>query len=129
MAHPNEDLLRRGYEAFGKGDLDTLRELFSPDITFHSPGRSPIAGDYAGVDETFGFFGKLAELSGGSFRVEVHDILANDEHVVALTTVSGQRDGKSLDDRSVEVYHVKDGKITEAWVHPGDQYAGDEFWS
>ena len=30
MAHPNEDLVRRGYEAFTKGDMETLRELFDP---------------------------------------------------------------------------------------------------
>ena len=28
MAHPNEDLLRTGFEAFGRGDMDALRELF-----------------------------------------------------------------------------------------------------
>ena len=28
MAHPNEELVRRGYEAFAKGDMETLRELF-----------------------------------------------------------------------------------------------------
>ncbi len=28
MAHPNEELIRRGYDAFARGDMDTLRELF-----------------------------------------------------------------------------------------------------
>ena len=32
MGHPNEDLIRRGYDAFSSGDMDTLRELFHPDI-------------------------------------------------------------------------------------------------
>jgi hypothetical protein len=27
MAHPNEDLVRRGYEAFNTGDVETLRQL------------------------------------------------------------------------------------------------------
>jgi ketosteroid isomerase-like protein len=31
MAHANEDLVRKGYKAFGEGDMDTLRSLFAPD--------------------------------------------------------------------------------------------------
>ena len=32
MAHPNEELLRRGYEAFAAGDMDTVLSIFHPDI-------------------------------------------------------------------------------------------------
>jgi ketosteroid isomerase-like protein len=37
MGHPNEDLIRRGYAAFSRGDMDTLRELFHPDIVCTLP--------------------------------------------------------------------------------------------
>jgi len=30
---------------------------------------------------------------------------------------------------SAQVWHIKDGKVTESWLHPGDAYASDEFWS
>ncbi len=129
MAHPNEDLVRRGFAAFGTGDMATLGELFADDIVWHSGGRNPIAGDYKGKDEVFGFFARLAERAGGTFRVDIHDVLANDEHVVALTTGSAEREGKRLSDDGVQIFHVKDGKVTETWFHPGDQYANDEFWS
>jgi ketosteroid isomerase-like protein len=128
MAHPNVDLLNRGYDAFGKGDLDTLRELFSQDIVFHVPGRSKIAGDYRGQDEVFGFFGKLVELTGGTFSIERHAVLADDEHGTVLTTVTGQRDGKTLSQNAIDVFHLKDGKVTEVWALDTDQYAGDEFF-
>jgi hypothetical protein len=39
------------------------------------------------------------------------------------------RAAKVLDDRSVDVLHIVDGKVTEYWNHPGDQYASDEFWA
>lgn len=129
MAHANEDVIRRGYEAFGKGDMDTLNELFTDDIAWHTPGRSPIAGDLKGKQEVFAFFAKLVELSGGTFKLEVHDILANDEHGVALSVATGQRNGKSFEDRAVNVFHLRDGKVTEFWAHPGDQYVVDDFWS
>ena len=58
-----------------------LRELFpTPDIVWYAPGRSQLAGDHQGVDTVLGYFGRTMELTGGSFRVEVHDVVANDEH-------------------------------------------------
>jgi uncharacterized protein len=71
MGHPNEDLIRRGYDAFSRGDMDTLRELFHLDIVWHAPGRSQLFGDHRGVDAVLGYFGRTMELTGGNFRVEV----------------------------------------------------------
>jgi uncharacterized protein len=42
VGHPNEDLIRRGYDAFSRGDMDTLVELYHPDIVWHAPGRSQL---------------------------------------------------------------------------------------
>jgi uncharacterized protein len=129
MTHRNEQLLRDGYAAFEKGDLDALRGLFTDDITWHSPGRGPLAGEYKGIDQVFGLFGKVVELSGGTFRNELHDVLANDEHAVALVRARGERNGKTLDDTQTHVFHVSDEMVTEVWLESGDQYANDEFWS
>jgi uncharacterized protein len=128
MAHPNEDLARRGYEAFANGDMQTLNELFADDIVWHSPGRNPLSGDFKGKDQVFQLFARLAEVTGGTFRQELHDVMANDEHVVALAEVTAQREGKSFHDRSVNLFHISDGKVTEFWLYPGDQYAADEFF-
>jgi ketosteroid isomerase-like protein len=130
MAHPNEDLIRRGFEAFSKGDMDALRnEQFTSDVKYHAPGRSPVSGDYNGVDEVLGAFAKLFELTGGTFKTELHDVLANDEHGVALAPASAQRDGKTFHDNGVLVFHFRDGKVSEFWLHSFDLYAGDEFFS
>ena len=128
MAHPNEALVRRGYEAFATGDMATLNELFADDIVWHVPGRSQLAGDFRGKEEVFGNFQKVAELTGGTFKLDIHAILADDEHAVVLTRAMGEREGKTLDDRSVHVLHLSDGKVTEFWGYSGDQYAVDEFW-
>jgi ketosteroid isomerase-like protein len=90
MAHPNEELVRKGFDAFSKGDVDTLRALFAQDAVWHAPGRSPLSGDHRGVDAILGFFAQTMELTGGSFRVEFHDVLANDEHAVSLYVARGE---------------------------------------
>lgn len=129
MAHPNEDLYRRGFEAFQKGDVETLKDHFADDIVWHVAGRGPFAGDYKGWGEVIGLFGKQVEATGGTLKLELHDLFANDEHAVALVRTTAQRNGKSLDDRGVHVVHLRDGKIAESWFHFMDQYEVDEFFA
>ncbi len=128
MSHPDEELVRRGYDAFSKGDMQTLREVFHPDLVWHSPGRNQLSGDHRGVDAVLGFFGRTMELTGGTFRVAVHDVVANDEHVVGLNSVAAERGGRTLRDTNTLVFHVRDGKATEVWQFWADQYAADEFF-
>ena len=129
MAHPNEELVRRGYDAFARGDMAVIDELMAEDIVWHFPGNSQVSGDFKGKAEVMSWLAKQAELSGGTLRVEPHDILANDEHGVALVRVTAQRGGKSLDDQSDQVFHIRGGKVTESWINPTDQTATDDFWS
>jgi len=127
--HPNEALLRKGYEAFAKADLDTIQGLFADDVVWHIPGKSPIAGTYKGRDEVLGFLGEVISRSEGTFSLDLHDVLASDDHAVALTRSSAQRQGRTLDVPGTATYHVRDGKVAEAWIFSGDQSAEDEFWS
>lgn len=128
MAHPNESLVRDGYDAFSKGDLDALRELFADGVKWHVPGRNQLAGDYEGQEAVFGLFAKLVQETEGTFKLEVHDILANDEHAVVLANATAERGGRSLESRDAHVMHIVDGKVTEFWNQPSDQHAVDEFW-
>jgi uncharacterized protein len=129
MTHPNEALVRRAFDAFASGDVETLRGLMDPDSVWHAPGRNPLAGDHRGVEAILGYFAKTMELTGGTFRTELHDVVANDEHAVSLFVARGQREGKTLEARNVLVTHVGDGKLGETWLFPGDQYASDEFFA
>lgn len=62
-------------------------------------------------------FGRLFELSGGTLSVELHDVVANDEHGVALFALRAARDGRQLEDNEVLVFHPsQDGKAAEIWT-------------
>jgi ketosteroid isomerase-like protein len=126
--HPNLEKARSGYEAFAAGDLAAVSDLFSDDIVWHSGGANVLTGDYKGKEAVLGFFGLLMQESGGSFRNEIHDMLANDEHGVALVTMSATRDGKSFEGNVVHIFHMSDGKMTEFWAIPEDPSRYDEFW-
>src|SRR5438270_10484920 len=127
-SHPNAELFRRGYTAFQTGDLDTVRELFAPDLVWHAAGKNHTSGDYRGPDATLASFLQLMQESNGTFALEVHDVLGSDDHAVVLATVRAEKDGKKLDDRYVHVAHVKEGKLTESWIFGEHQDEVDAFW-
>ncbi|MEE8407723.1 MAG: nuclear transport factor 2 family protein [Acidimicrobiia bacterium] len=130
MGHPNEAIVRKGYEAFSKGDTETLQnEIFTEDIVWHVPGRNRLSGDYSGISEVLGYFGQLGELSAGSLQVTLEDVLANDERTVALHHATGTSAGKTLDDHEVLVFHFRGDKVSEARAHTENQHAVDQFWS
>ena len=128
-AQENGELVRNGYEAFGKGDLETVAKIFSPEIRWNISGRNEISGTYNGQEETFAFFGRLMELTDFTFSVSIHDLLASDDHVVVLVKESATRNGKTLEADDVHVWHLADGKAQEFWGISNDQHAVDEFWS
>jgi len=128
--HPNVEQARRGYEAFAKGDMATLSELIAEDVVWHVKGAGQLDGDYHGRDQVFGFFGRLAEETGGTFRLDVHDILANDEHTAVLCNLSATRGNKSIEVPVVNVSHNnRDGQITEFWAATTDPQADLDFWA
>jgi len=45
----NAAILRRAYEAFNTADIVTLTKLFDANASWHTPGRSSIAGDRKGA--------------------------------------------------------------------------------
>jgi ketosteroid isomerase-like protein len=131
MSHPDVELVRRLYEAWGSGDEERAGECFAPDALWSVPGRSPIAGGHRGWpairDE---FFGTLAALSGGTFRAELVDVAVGERHVVAVQHATAEREGgRRLDITACQLMTVEDGRIALVRSHYSDQEALDAFWS
>lgn len=110
------------------GERNRIPELWSDDVVLHYGGDNPVSGTYEGKAEVAGAYSKMSELTGGTFgAIELHDVLASDDHVVVLARVGAEREGHRLEWRGVDVYHVAGGRIREIWIHVTDQYAVDEF--
>ncbi len=127
--HPNATLVRRGFERFVGGDPAGLLELFAPDAVWHVPGASAVGGEYRGLEEIIAFLRRTAELTGGTYRVELLWVVADDEHAVAVYRARGEREGKqSLDIEQALLIAVADGRWIDIRAQPLDQQAFDAFW-
>lgn len=125
----NIALIKNAYDAFGRGDVPAVLALFANDILWHVPGRGPLSRDYRGHAEVVGFFERFMTLSGGTFRIQVDEVLAKHDKVVVLCTESAQRAGRTWSSPQVHVWTVKDGQLIRFWQYQGDQQTEDEFWS
>ena len=133
MEHPNAELWRKASVGFvrgnvrGDGNLDQMRSFFSDDVVYHVPGANALSGDHEGLEAVAALMLKFREMNVRI--VEVHDVLATDDHVVALVRGTASREGGELSLSQANIYNISDGKITEAWLLPTDQRAVDDFFS
>jgi uncharacterized protein len=125
--HSNVARIKDGYAAFAKGDLAALNDLFADDVLWHVEGRNQLVGDYRGRDAVYAFFGRLMEVTEGTFHLDVHAVLADDAHGVALVVTTASRAGRSVTTQNAHVFHLRDGRVTEFWDASTDQYSTDEM--
>jgi uncharacterized protein len=128
-AREDAALVRRGYEAFIAGDMDTVRELFTEDSVWHVGGSGGLSGVKRGPDAIMAYFGELASRSNGTLKVTLNDVTTGDRHTVGVHTNHAERNGKSLDQRAAIVFTVSGGKVTEALELQEDTAELAEFWS
>ncbi|MEX2160100.1 MAG: nuclear transport factor 2 family protein [Dehalococcoidia bacterium] len=128
--HPNIELVRRFHEAQRQADAPVLMGLLADDAIWHVPSKNLLSRDYHGRAEVAGFFGKARELSGGTVRTELIDVLGGDDFAIALVRVFAEREGKKLSGEfQAFTYRIESGKIAEFWFLVEDRYAVDAFWS
>ena len=124
--HPNATLVRKSVDTINGGDLAAASEFLSDDVEWHEIGRAePIRGKAA----LAAMYGASAPDPGFAITVEVHDVVANDEHAIAMVTAHATRNGKTLTYRTAEIFHVRDGKITARWAFSDDTARINQFFA
>ena len=110
----NLDIIRRGYEAFGHGDIDTLLGLFDEQIEWVTPGPAelPTSGRRTGKEQVGQFFGIVNDLFE-IHRFEPKEMIAQGDRVVVLGEESAtvKATGKVLDNSWAHVFTLRDGRV------------------
>lgn len=122
--HPNATLARQALEGMSTADPTGMMEYLADEVVWHEIGSDePIRGKQALAE-------RLAGLSqGGNITVDVHDVVANDEHTIALVTATATMGERSLTYRTAEIMHVRDGKVTERWAFSDDTERINRFFA
>ena len=117
--HPNATAYK---EAFNVEDPDSLREALADDVVWHMIGGETLQGADAVMESMSG-------LANVDFSLDLHDVVANDDHMVALMAVSVKAGDQTINYRTAEIYHVSDGKVTERWAFSDDTQRISDFFS
>jgi len=115
----NTDALRRGYDAFGQGDLETIRSIWSDDIEWQGPDYEPLpqSGRLQGPDAVFEMFGDLFERWEG-LSVVPDEFVEDGDTVVALGHLEGRakESGEQVKVPFAHVWRMSDGKVERVQI-------------
>lgn len=121
--HPNATRYREMSAAMSEGDMSGLDASISDDVVWWEIGASePVRGKQA-LMERMQWFGDY------TITAEVHDVVANDDHLIVLLSVNATKGDASLNYRTAEIHHVNSaGQITERWAFSDDTQAISDFF-
>lgn len=111
----NLEVVRRGYEAFGRADIEALLRLFDEHIEWVSPGPAELAtsGRRRGRQAVADFFNSVNDVFEIQ-RFEPKEFIAQGDRVIVLgdNTSRIKATGAVLDSEWVHVFTVKNATIT-----------------
>ena len=127
MAHPNENLLRDVYAAFGQGNPQPFLDACSDDVVYTVPGNTLGSGKHSKADFNEWMGGVMAP-TNGTFREEIVELAANDDSAILLLDHQFDRDGKHRQYFTAHVLRFKDGKISSWTEMPGSLREFEDAW-
>ena len=120
----NAATVRRAIDALNAGDYEGFGDLVHDDIVWHIIGSSEPVRGKAAMTEGLG-----RGSSDFTITAELHDVTASDDHVVALVRAHATRGSQTLDYNTAEIFHLRDGKVSERWAFSDDTAAIVAFFS
>ena len=109
--------------------MSGLVSLFAEDAVWRGAGRERDDGRVRGRDVILAFLRRTAELTAGTYRVDLLWVVADDAHTVAVYRARGERDGRApLDIEQALLVELRDGLWTDIRAEPLDEAAFDAFW-
>jgi ketosteroid isomerase-like protein len=122
--HPNATVFRSLIDAFNSGDMEVITSVIDDDVVWHEIGKAePVRGKAALGESMLDFPEDV------SVTAVLHDVVANDDHVVGLISATAVGGDRTLEYRTAEIAHMANGKVTERWSFSDDTAQIQEFFS
>ena len=112
MSPEDLDTVRRAYDAFARGDLETLGTFLAPDIEWRTTANVPFMGNYVGLDEFLRGMNDWAS-AFEEITTQVEEMIDAGDKVIVCHRMRGRgRDsGVEVDLAICQVVAVRDGKL------------------
>jgi uncharacterized protein len=108
----NSDALKRAYEAFNSGDVETVAAIFADDVRWEGPNTDgvPMSGVNEGKDAVLQALGQIGE-DFEKFHVSPDEMVEDGGTIVVLSHLDGKtRSGTEIKLPGVEIWRMSDGK-------------------
>ena len=124
----NEKIVKKLYDAQSRANFEEYFSLLSNDVVYYAAGDCRLSGIHKGKE-------KLKEIgmitfkeTGGTHRVTLKSIIANDCYVAVVDTWKASRKGSDIEMDNLLVYMIEGEKNKEIREFIGDVEKHDDFW-
>lgn len=125
-----QGLHRAQQRLYADGAVDPVRFLLCPDVVWHVPGRTPIAGDHDGIENVIAYMLRRRDLANRTFRMHRRELLVGEgEHFAALTDGSAVIAGRAREWSTIGLYRLRGDRLAECWLMPFNQTDFDSIWN
>lgn len=112
----NVDAAKDAYAAFGKADLEALKEGFAEDAEWQTSDELPLGGVTRGRDAIMDNFSQLGNY-WSDFRVEPSEFIEAGDNVVVRGTQRGTGKSGSFEAPFIHLMQFRDGKVVRGEFH------------
>jgi ketosteroid isomerase-like protein len=114
---------RQAFEAMSSGEMDGWADSVAEDVVWWEIGASePVRGREA-LMKQMQFMGDF------DVSVDLHDVAASDDHLIALLDVTAKKGDETLNYRTAEIHHLNQaGQVSERWAFSDDTAAIIDFF-
>ena len=114
----NKEVVKRLWEAWGKGDFEAFKGLLAPDYAYYSPSRSTKP---TFREETIEF-GKMLHNAFPDFNFSIEELIAVEDIVISRFIFRGTHEGEfqgipgtgnKFESSGISIIRIENGKIVE----------------
>ena len=111
MSQENVEIVRRGFEAWNRGDMHAFRELHHPDVILRSPADWPEPGPFVGLEAAMQQYQQLRQAWDADSAEPISDFIDAGDRVVVRYLWHTKGHGPDSVLEASCVVTMRDGKI------------------
>ena len=128
MSNSNVEIVRRLFQTVEERDLETMFELYDPEVVIREAPSLPYGGEYHGhegvVEHGLGYLGTWQPVQQpGDETLEPEFLDGGDRVFVRWHQKATAPDGARVDLPAISEYRLRDGKIVSSAMHHFDTAA------